>query len=96
MLRSTIYLSFRGYPARALLNATVQSSFIVWFYLLKQKQEGFVNLSRLTLGENHIFSTRGCKKTELKKTRLTRNLAIVSSLRSLRPSSNVDLFMYRT
>ena len=59
MLRSTIYLRFRRYSAWALLNATVQGSFIVWFYFLELKHEGFVNLSRLTLCENHIFSTRG-------------------------------------
>ena len=55
MLRSTIYLRFRRYSAWALLNATVQGSFIVWFYFFRTKTRG----SRLTLGENHIFSTRG-------------------------------------
>ena len=40
MLRSTIYLRFRRYSAWALLNATIQRNFIVWFYLLKLKQEG--------------------------------------------------------
>ena len=30
MLRSIIYLSFRGYSALALLNSTVQSNFMVF------------------------------------------------------------------
>ena len=89
MLRSIIYLSFRGYSALALLNSTVQSNFMVF-----RRGSWICPVSpwvRIT-----YFQHVDCKKTELKKTRLTRNLAIVSSLRSLRPSANVDLFMYRT